>query len=261
MSIQLSKLGLLLCGTAMMAAASSAYAQEAPNPERQSRTVEAYSRAYSVSPEEARRRLKIQREVGEINSKLEQDQADTFGGLYIEHTPVFRVVAKFTRDGAGTLARYTQDPLFVAAPATISQKALIDAQASVYALLKGLGIESASSVDIKTGRIKFVVEKLALVDQLKGLGTLKLPDFVDIAKATNLNPEREAKIEGGRGLKSGTIVNSCTSGFTVYDKATGASGARYLTTAGHCPNTLSYNNVNLPIKGENCSPSAPMAQI
>ncbi|WP_218821541.1 hypothetical protein, partial [Sphingobium sp. Z007] len=29
------------------------------------------------------------------------------------------------------------------------------------------------------------------------------------------------------------------------------TGTRYLTTAGHCPNTLSYTGVNLPIKGEN----------
>ncbi|WP_217896590.1 S1 family peptidase, partial [Sphingobium sp. Z007] len=36
----------------------------------------------------------------------------------------------------------------------------------------------------------------------------------------------------------------------LYDKTVG-TGTRYLTTAGHCPNTLSYTGVNLPIKGEN----------
>ncbi|WP_140419273.1 hypothetical protein [Sphingobium sp. Z007] len=199
---------ILLASAAMSAIPSVASAQDTQNPERQSRMVENYSKSFNVPADEARRRLKAQRDVGELNAKLEQEQRDTFGGLYIEHSPTFRVVVKFTTAGSATLARYTQDPAFVAEPAIVSFQKLVDTQASVYKLLKGLGVESASTVDVRTGRIKFVVENPAVVEQLKTAGTLSLPDFIDIGKATNLNPQREAKIEGGRGLKNGSTANN-----------------------------------------------------
>ncbi|HEU0133756.1 MAG TPA: hypothetical protein VFR28_02955, partial [Allosphingosinicella sp.] len=90
-----------------------------------------YARAYCVSVEEAERRMAIQLRgsigpktepgpprpqppdgIGTINSVLQEKEAGTFAGLWIQHRPDYRVVVAFTRDSAATLARYTRDPLY-----------------------------------------------------------------------------------------------------------------------------------------------------
>jgi hypothetical protein len=90
-----------------------------------------YARSYCVSVEEAERRMAIQlrdavgpktepgrpprpdeNSIGAINAALQEKEAGTFAGLWIQHQPEYRVVVAFTRDAAGTLAKYTKDPLF-----------------------------------------------------------------------------------------------------------------------------------------------------
>jgi hypothetical protein len=90
-----------------------------------------YARAYCVSVEEAERRMEIQNRgavgpktepgrpppppddsIGALNAALQQKEAGTFAGLWIEHRPDYRVVVAFTRDAAATLAKYSKDPLF-----------------------------------------------------------------------------------------------------------------------------------------------------
>jgi len=90
-----------------------------------------YARAYCVPIEEAERRMAIQNReaigprtepgppprpprdsIGAINAVLQEKEADTFAGLWIQHRPDYRVVVAFTRNTAATLAKYTSDPLF-----------------------------------------------------------------------------------------------------------------------------------------------------
>lgn len=83
----------------------------------------------------------------------------------------------------------------------------------------------------------------AAVQRLVSLGTLKVPAYVTFGKADNLDPQREATIEGGRPLSGGT----CTSAYTIYNTQT---LTRFMSTAGHCPGTLTYNNTSLPVEGQ-----------
>ena len=90
-----------------------------------------YARAYCVSVKEAERRMAIQlrgsvgpkarpgrparppeESIGALNGTLQEKEAGTFAGLWIEHQPDYRVVVAFTRNAAATLAKYTKDPLF-----------------------------------------------------------------------------------------------------------------------------------------------------
>jgi len=212
--------------------------------ESKSRFLKSYADAYGVAPDEAERRMKLQREIGKLGAQMKQDPA--YGGHYIEHKPVYRVVARFTGDAAAALAKYTQDPLWVSEVAAVPYSDLVQTQSTVYGLLKGLRIESASRVDVPTGQVEFFVLDPAAVQQLISAGTLKVPSYVRIGKALDLAPEREAKVEGGRPLTGG----ACTSGFTIYK--TGTTN-RFLTTAGHCQSVgaITYNGVTLPLAGRN----------
>lgn len=150
-------LALAAGSAAFIVGANGADAQESAAVRGTPRSVLAYAKAYRVSVDEAFRRLGLQRSVGELNAKLEQNEAGTFGGLYIEHTPIHRVVVKFTKNGAATLARYTQDPMFVLEVTPVSYKDLVNAQTDVGRLLKSLGIEGVSDVNVPESKLEFYV--------------------------------------------------------------------------------------------------------
>lgn len=117
MRIRQSRLIALAIGTAgMLAFAPTAIAQTA-NPESKSRFLKSYADAYGVPLAEAERRIKLQREIGKLGARMKQDSA--YAGHYIEHRPAYRVVARFTGDAAATLAKYTQDALWVPEVATV----------------------------------------------------------------------------------------------------------------------------------------------
>ena len=239
---RLPRLLALASSAATLLICTSPASAQAENSESKTRLLESYSKAYGVTPAESERRLRLQREIGKLGGQLKQDP--NYAGHYIEHKPVYRVVAKFTLNAAATLAKYTTDPLWVAELAPVSYKELLETQSTVYALLKGLGIESVSRENVETNKVEFFVLDPAAVQTLIATGALKVPSYVTFGKANNLDPQREATIEGGRRLV-GTDI--CTSGFTIINTST---KARYISTSGHCPGTLSYNSMNLPVQGQ-----------
>lgn len=164
---------IFVCGCA-----SSAMAQTETSSSTNSRTHARYAQTFGVTVEEAARRLDRRRDIGALNARLEQEQGDTFGGIYIEHTPSYRAVVRFTGDAAATLARYTQDPLFVPETSAVPVRELVQTQRTVYDLLKGLGLEAVSRVRVSTGRVEFFVADPSAVQSLVTAGTLSVPDYV-----------------------------------------------------------------------------------
>jgi hypothetical protein len=229
-----------LVGTAILAALAAPSAAQEPTTARTPRIIQEYAKTYGVTQAEATRRIKLQREISEIGAKIEAQEGATFGGMYIEHAPSFRVVTKFTANGEETLRRYTQDPAFVASTAKHTYAQLKSTQDSLLALLKPLNIQSWTDLDLSSGRVKLYVPDPGVVSLAVTAGTVKLPDIVDVVKAADTSPGWEATIEGGRPLNGG----SCTLGFTVRPTAS-TSTARYMLTAGHCTGTLTYNGTTL----------------
>jgi hypothetical protein len=228
---------------ALMTTSSVSFAQTG-DPSRSRRSLDAYAKAYNVSADEAEKRLTDRRKIADLQQKLTDSEANTFGGMYIEHAPNYRIVAKFTSGGAETLRRYTDIPLVVAEPATATYKQLVGAQEATYKTFKALGMESVSRIDVKKGLIEFYVDDPTRVAGLRTAGTVQIPQFIELKKALTLDAKREAKVEGGRPLSSG----ACTSGFTIRNTST---NVRYLTTAGHCGTPMTYSGVTLPRAGVN----------
>ena len=65
-----------------------------------------YAADVGVDLDEAVRRLQAQHTIGELGAELEANEQPTFGGLWIQHTPEYKVIAAFTRDGEETVRRY-----------------------------------------------------------------------------------------------------------------------------------------------------------
>lgn len=177
----LPKLLALAGSAATLLIYTSPASAQTENSESKTRLLESYAKAYGVTPAESERRLRLQREIGKLGGQLKQDP--NYAGHYIEHKPVYRVVAKFTQNAAAALAKYTTDPLWVAELAPVSYKELLQTQSTVYALLKGLGIESVSRENVETNKVEFFVLDPAAVQTLISTGALKVPGYVTFGKA------------------------------------------------------------------------------
>jgi hypothetical protein len=209
--------------------------------------IDFYAEHNNVSREEAYRRLSLQDTIGQLDAKLTEQEVETFGGLWIEHTPKFKVVIQFTSEGDSTLTKYLSafkelEGIIEIRTNNISYANLKQARKEVVASIEKLGLKTLSDIDIKTGRIT-----IGLTDSDRELlnhyvleRNIVLSDNVDIVNISYLG-NGEADIYGGLGLKYSIYDNFCTIGFSVIN----SSGTRGVVTAGHAPDSLSYNNQSL----------------
>ena len=145
-----------------------------------------YAADVGVDLDEAVRRLQAQRTIGELGAELEANEQPTFGGLWIQHKPEFKVVVAFTRDGEETVRPYIQGTSLAdmvevrEVEATLVE--LREAQREAGAILRQLGIRAASGIDITRNVVQLYLsekDKEELDEALKKSG-LELSDKVEI---------------------------------------------------------------------------------
>ena len=155
-----------------------------PNIDPASREAEGYAAHHGVSLEQAQNRFTLQRLAGELNAVLSDREGRTFAGLWIEHTPQFRVVVQFTRDAQETIARHIQNDdlaeVLEVRTADVSLAELREAQSAAMEAIGSANIPIESGIDIKAGRVKvYVAERDRLDDEIER-GRVTLPDNVDL---------------------------------------------------------------------------------
>ena len=202
-----------------------------------------YSRQVGVSIEEANRRLDLQPEIGELDAALEASEAETFAGLYVEHSPTFRVIAQFTEGGDSALARRGLEadlaPFVVVRDAKYTLQFLVEEQKQIYAAL-GDGAYNMF-VDVAANRVIIEAMSTDEVSRLAGEKGVSLPDSAVVRAVPEL-PRPAVNLYGGLGL------TGCTSGFTIY--YLGSTTNRGITTAGHCSNSQSYSGNSLQYQSD-----------
>ena len=115
-----------------------------------------YANAVGISVDEALTRLKLQDSFSrtELQSKLADNETETFGGLWLQHEPEFKIVIAFTRDGQETLNKYLTDevkpfvPYFELRTVKYSQAELEQTQNSMISALRNLDIPFDSGINI-----------------------------------------------------------------------------------------------------------------
>jgi len=184
-----------------------------------------YAAEYGVSMKEAARRLSLQDQAGELRAELEAKEAATFGDLYIEHEPTFRMVTMFTQGGEQTIQPYVAGtPLEDVVEVRQVDATLADleaAQDEATSIYESKGVAFNSDIDVVQNRAEVYVR-----DEPKAqvrVQSTQLPEQVAEIPVDNLSTFEDA-MYGGRAL------STCTSGFTVrYD-----SNTEGFLTAGHC---------------------------
>lgn len=202
-----------------------------------------YAAQYGVDVGEAVRRLKLQRQVGDLDAALSAEEGTTFAGLWIEHTPRYRVVVRFTdrASEARLHARINKGPLadlVETQPARWTLAQLETHQAESRAAARRAGVRMNSDVNVFENRVE-----LQVLDpqELLSMRT-QLPPSVEIKRVKEL-AKPEAVIDGGSPL------STCTAGFTVVSPSYDMG----VLTAGHCADQQSFQGIALPIRGQDVS--------
>ena len=150
-----------------------------------------YAREYCVSHEEARRRLALQGEwhsgktgkmVQELITRIKLEEADSFAGHWIQHTPEYGLAVAFTKDAKETLAKYTKDPIFFPVDIQGTDERTIDRNFyRIIAMLEKLDIPyHSANRDHKTGTflVQLSVDKEDYIRGLAAKGEIDLPEWV-----------------------------------------------------------------------------------
>jgi hypothetical protein len=197
-----------------------------------------YADKFGVSLHEAGRQLQLQEAVDALNARLTEEQAATFAGLSIEHSPQFHVVARFTRKGEETILPYLSPALAEVVrvePARFTLQQLERRLEASYHRVRGAGIPSAGQVDVRANRAEVHVlrGRAAAAKSVLGEGDASVVEVDQL-------PQEEIAMYGG------LAISTCTTGFTVYNSA----GTRGVSTAGHCGNSQSLSGYALTFRGE-----------
>ncbi|HJH27157.1 MAG TPA: hypothetical protein C5S37_10425 [Methanophagales archaeon] len=206
-----------------------------------------YASNMNVSVEEAILRFQLQDIAGDLDAELTTNETETFAGLWIEHTPEFRVVVQFTRDGEETIRPYMKQYAKLANLVEVrtAKVPLVDlqkAQANASYSARALDIPVESDINVFNNSVELYVAKAnkSQFDNALQKGNIRLPDKVKVRVITvDTLMNHEADIYGGLPLRT------CTSGFSVKEGIT-----KGITTAGHCSNTQSYNGNSLTFESE-----------
>lgn len=190
-----------------------------------------YMRATGVSVADAEEQVVWQAEAGELSEALRDAQPKTFGGLFIEHVPTYKVVVLSTSGDAGTVDTYiagtSLKPVLDVRSAEYSLEAL---EADQIALAKALGPSFPVSLSVTQNRV--VVEVPRGGQALNPDVAAALPSTAVILRDAE---PRTPTVQ----LYGGLAITSCTLGFSVYYG--GNTSNRRVVTAGHCNNSQSYN--------------------
>lgn len=189
------------------------------------------------------RRFAVQESAGVLEETLSRKATATFAGLWLEHTPEFRVVVQFTDPTQQDITVYTRDEALASlVEIRTAQVALVDlekAQAAAMAAVARIGIPVESGINVPANRVElYVIERDRLVEAIQQ-GIVSLAPEVDIISVSAMSTPN-ADIYGGLSL------STCTSGFSVKN----SSGTKGITTAAHCSNTQSYSGTSLTFKSE-----------
>jgi hypothetical protein len=147
-----------------------------------------YAQHYEVSVDEALKRLKLQSAFPGLGSALENNEPATFGGLWIQHEPEYRIVVAFTRDGEETLKKYASYITEEVAPyievrtvkTTLAE--LLHAQQEIASAFRDLDIPNDSSTNIIENCVDVTVGESIRpqVEEAIRSGRLVVPDNVRI---------------------------------------------------------------------------------
>lgn len=137
-----------------------------------------------ISVEEAIHRLNLQDSIGALGAKLEQQEAETFAGLWILQEPEYRIVVAFTRNGQETIKPYIENTsLAEFVEFCVAQVSLVELktiQQSVKQMVNELDFPFSSSINVKKNQVELYVTDIELWEASTQETGIQLPEHVEV---------------------------------------------------------------------------------
>lgn len=228
-----------LVGTALAASgllASTAPATSAMPRPALPRHVRDYAASYHVSGAEAARRLAYQQPAGELDAALARQLGATYAGLWLQHTPAFRVVVAVTDPAAVRRVTATATSFREVLDVRVVRYSLRDLESAALAgsaAVRRAGFAATSETDVTRNRAVVSVADVAAVRR----AGVRLPASVHLAVGLGSD---------FADMYAGLTITGCTSGYTVRNGA----GVQGVTTAAHCPNAQAYGTSAMTFQAE-----------
>ncbi|MEA3488600.1 MAG: hypothetical protein U9R10_05045 [Euryarchaeota archaeon] len=178
-----------------------------------------YASDTGVSIDEARHRFQLQDIAGELGAELTTNETETFAGLWIVHTPEFRVVVQFTRDSEETIKPYLKRHTELAnivevRTANVSLTELRIAQVDATYSVSAFDIRVESGISLLNNSVELYVLKAdrSRFDDALQIGEIQLSDKVRVITVEELSVEEleeeatEEYMESGRDIDNPNLI-------------------------------------------------------
>lgn len=232
--------------SALWAAAAAGYAQV--DVSRLDSTADAlsYAEDYSVTLEEATRRLRLQQEIGVLGAEIAALEPDLYAGHWIEHEPTFRVVFSFAGRSLAAESYLHASPIgtIVSLQAARHPYRILREFADRLDAMRGEGATFGMLVNVRENPVDVFADPEAFAKETQRAG-IELPDFV-VVHVNGPRATPATSMYAGRPLreKPGFGTRVCTSGFSVKQASPLIYG---ITTAAHCPSQLVWEETGEPL--------------
>lgn len=206
------------------------------------------AQAQGITVSDLHKRREVREESRYLKGLMERELPETFGGMYIENNPEYRIYFLFRGPDAEAnkqLAVYTSNPVFVAKGVPYTEAELNDAMEVATKILHTKGIEFEGNLDIKKSKV--IIYVLDPKEAKKHLRTLlRHYKFMSVEKTEGFVQTTDSFVAGDK-VQGSTML--CTMGWNVFYHSDYRIGQ---STAGHCDNDIRHNRTGskLSFKGE-----------
>ncbi len=152
----------------------------------------AFAESIGIPLGEAVQRLSFQDTIGDIQPALQGDFPDSYGGLWVEHQPDYRIVIALTKGDETTIQPYIEGQPWVEfvevrQVETSLAKLLADQQATNQ-IISQLNVNVTTAVDVKNNRVELIVGNPELLQADLETAGLTLPSTVQLLPISQDGP-------------------------------------------------------------------------
>ncbi|MFC0819920.1 S1 family peptidase [Moraxella marmotae] len=221
---------------------------------------------YGISAEEAQLRLGLQEQVIALSEKLNTENDPNYADMYIQHTPVYKIVILFSDNKNRHQFLKSLDPKlqrYVQLKNVKKSRSQYEQELNELGkLIQTLGIPYTAKFDLEKQRYEVTVENKddfnAIKQEAKKL-SFKNDIHLEIgslpvSQSAPTGVQKGDKVFGGNKitLQPNNTGGYCTIGYAVNYKV-GAIAKQGILTAGHCS-----KSINIDINGRNIAFSNPI---
>ncbi len=203
-----------------------------------------YSAEVGTTVDESIRRLKLMHRVGALKAALEENESPTFGGVWIQHDPDFRIVVGLKGADYNQIRPYVAggelEGVVEVRPVAATYAQLRAVQDEAIRTVDALGLPFDSGIRMSQNRAEILVTDRARLEAGLQAAGLRLPEHVAVLQVARL-ATTQSDFWAGWWLNQADGTHQCTTGFSV----TNTYGTKGITTAAHCTEHLDSHNLYL----------------